>query len=57
MVNEKGYDEQFWFRQSGEAGQEILNADGLIVAWTTNQQLAQVIVRLLNQSEEADQIA
>lgn len=42
----------FSIRQSGNIGQEILDADGKIIAWTTDDWTAQVIAKLLNQNEE-----
>lgn len=39
----------FVIRQSGDIGQEILNADGDVVAWTVDAELAQRICKLLNQ--------
>ena len=37
---------------SGEVGQEILDQDGKIIAWTTDEWTAQVICKLLNENEE-----
>jgi hypothetical protein len=37
-------------RASGSTGQEILNPDGEIVAWTVDGWWAAIIVGLLNQS-------
>jgi hypothetical protein len=37
--------------QSGNVGQEILNADGRIIVWTTDPWVGQVIVKLLNKNE------
>ena len=49
----KGKDTQemseFTVRDSGSIGQEILDADGAVVAWTVDSALAQRIVQLLNQ--------
>ena len=49
----KGRDTQemneFAVRNSGSIGQEILDVDGAVVAWTVDSVLAQRIVRLLNQ--------
>lgn len=39
----------FSVRSSSNIGQEILDADGKVVAWTTDAVLAHRIVRLLNQ--------
>lgn len=39
---------QFSVRESGNIGQEVLDADGKVVAWTTDIVLAHRIVRLLN---------
>ena len=41
----------FTVRQSGNIGQEILDQDGTIVAWTTDAWLAQVICKLLTENE------
>jgi hypothetical protein len=40
---------QFSVRESGNIGQEVLDADGKVVAWTTDVVLAHRIVRLLNE--------
>ena len=40
---------EFSVRDSGSIGQEILDADGAVVAWTVDSVLAQRIVQLLNQ--------
>ena len=40
---------EFTVRDSGFIGQEILDADGAVVAWTVDSVLAQRIVQLLNQ--------
>ena len=42
----------FTVRQSGSIGQEILDQDGTVVAWTTDAWLAQVICKLLSDNEE-----
>ena len=42
----------FTVRQSGSIGQEILDQDGTVVAWTTDAWLAQVVCKLLNDNEE-----
>lgn len=42
----------FSVHHSGNVGQEILDKDGIIVAWTTDQWTAQVICKLLNENEE-----
>jgi hypothetical protein len=42
----------FSVRQSGNVGQEILDQDGKIVAWTTDEWVAQAICKLLNENEE-----
>ena len=42
----------FTVRQSGNIGQEILDQDGTVVAWTTDAWLAQVICNLLSDNEE-----
>ena len=39
----------FTVHQWGNFGQEILNADGDVVAWTVDAELAQRICRLLNE--------
>jgi hypothetical protein len=41
----------FSIRQSGNVGQEILDQDGKIIAWTTDEWVAQVIRRLLTENE------
>ena len=41
----------FMRRSNGGIGQEIIDADGSIVAWTTNERLAVLIVELLNKIE------
>jgi hypothetical protein len=41
----------FSVRRSGNVGQEILDQDGRIIAWTTDGWAAQVICRLLNENE------
>jgi hypothetical protein len=38
----------FWVRHSGTVGQEVLDQDGRIIAWTTDGWAAQVICKLLN---------
>ena len=43
--------EPFSIRQSGNIGQEILDQDGKIIAWTTDAWIAQVICKLLNEHE------
>jgi hypothetical protein len=35
-------------RESGYAGQEILDADGVVACWTCDEVLAHLLVRLLN---------
>ena len=40
---------EFTVRQSGSLGQEILDAEGQVVAWTLDEILAIRICRLLNQ--------
>jgi hypothetical protein len=44
--------EPFAIRQSGSIGQEILDQNDKIIAWTTNVWVAQVICKLLNEHEE-----
>jgi hypothetical protein len=44
--------EPFAIRQSGNVGQEILDQNEKIIAWTTSLWVAQVICRLLNTHEE-----
>jgi hypothetical protein len=39
--------DSFTYRSSGTIGQEILNAEGIVIAWTTDAWLAHVIVTLL----------
>jgi hypothetical protein len=41
----------FWVRQSGNVGQEVLDQDGRVIAWTTDDWVARVICRLLNENE------
>lgn len=41
----------FTVQPSGNIGQEILGPDGNILAWTTDEWIAQVIVKLLNENE------
>ena len=41
----------FTVRQSGNIGQEILDQDGTVVAWTTDTWLAQVVCKLLTENE------
>jgi hypothetical protein len=43
--------EPFSIKQSGTIGQEILDPDGKIIAWTTDAWIAQVICKLLNDHE------
>lgn len=45
-------DGPFMIRSSGNIGQEILDADGRVVAWTTDEWIGRVICRLLNEHEE-----
>ena len=42
----------FVIRRSGNVGQEILDQDGKVIAWTTDEWVAQVIRKLLNENEE-----
>lgn len=42
----------FSVRPSGNVGQEILDADGKTIAWTTGEWTAQLICKLLNEKEE-----
>ena len=42
----------FTVRQSGSIGQEILDQDGTVVAWTIDAWLAQVVCKLLTENEE-----
>lgn len=44
-------------RESGQIGQEILDAEGTMVCWTVDPWLAQVIVRLLNRADRAGVLA
>jgi len=44
--------EAFSVRPSGNIGQVVLGPDGRIIAWTTNEWIAQVIARLLSENEE-----
>ena len=41
----------FTVRSSGNIGQEIMDSDDQIIAWATNDWVAQVIARLLNENE------
>jgi hypothetical protein len=41
----------FWVRPSGNVGQEVLDQDGRVIAWTTDDWVARVICRLLNEHE------
>jgi hypothetical protein len=41
----------FWVRPSGHIGQEVLDQDGRVIAWTTDGWAAQVICKLLNDNE------
>lgn len=41
----------FSVRSSGHVGQEILDADGRIIAWTTDPWVAEVIAKFLNENE------
>jgi hypothetical protein len=45
-------DDSFWFRHSGNIGQEILAPDGRVVAWTTDEEMASRICKLLNEASE-----
>lgn len=48
----KELDGPFSIRSSGNVGQEIVDADGRVVSWTTDELVAAVICRLLNENEE-----
>jgi hypothetical protein len=41
----------FSVRTTGNIGQEILDPDGRIIAWTTDPWVAQVVARLLCENE------
>jgi hypothetical protein len=41
----------FTVRSSGNIGREIVDADGVVVCWTVDPWLAQVIARLLESSD------
>jgi hypothetical protein len=41
----------FWVGQSGNVGQEVLDQEGRIIAWTTDDWVAQVVCKLLNDNE------
>jgi hypothetical protein len=41
----------FSVHSTGNIGQEILDPDGKIIAWTTDSWVAQVIARLLGENE------
>jgi hypothetical protein len=43
--------EPFSIRRSGNIGQEILDQNGKIIAWTTDAWIAQVICKLLKDNE------
>lgn len=43
-------DSQFVIRSSGNIGQEIVDGDGRVVAWTTDEWVAAVICKLLNEN-------
>lgn len=45
-------DSPFSFRSSGNVGQEIVDANGRVVAWTTGELVAAVICHLLNGNQE-----
>ena len=44
-------DGTFTIRRCGQMGQEIVDPDGRILAWTTNEWIAQVLCRLCNEQE------
>jgi hypothetical protein len=41
----------FSVRASGTIGQEVIDQDGMIIAWTTDEWVALVIRKLLNENE------
>lgn len=41
----------FTVQPSGDIGQEICDPEGRIIAWTTDEWVAQVLVKLLNENE------
>ena len=43
--------EPFTIRTNGSVGQEILDADGVVIAWTTDLWVAQVICKLMTENE------
>ncbi len=43
-------DSSFTVKSSGNIGQELIDANGTVVCWTTDPWLAQVIARLLTQA-------
>lgn len=45
-------DSPFSIRSSGNVGQEIVDANGRVVAWTTGELVAAVICHLLNGNQE-----
>jgi len=45
-------DGPFLIRSSGNVGQEIVDAEGRVVVWTTNEWIGQVICKLLNENQE-----
>ena len=46
--------ENYVARASGSVGQEILNPDGEVIAWTVDGWWAAAIVDLLNRAEKGD---
>jgi len=51
MSKEREVPRTFGVRSSGNVGQEILDADRKIICWTTDPWVAQVICKLLTESE------
>jgi hypothetical protein len=47
----RGIGTYFYVWQSGNIGQEILDADGNVIAWTVDPWLAQVIAKLLEKAD------
>ena len=45
----------FAIRSNGGIGQEILDTNGKVIAWTTNEWVAQVICKLLTENHNLTQ--
>ena len=48
--------ENYVARASGSVGQEILNPDGEVIAWTVDGWWAAAIVDLLNRAEKGESV-